>query len=558
MDATKAYLNDVMFDSGQAKVLQLFVKSENPIVLNGKKTPFQNYDPDVFTKEQLDSAWAEVKEQFNLESDNQRGDYITEVYQRAFDKHDVDSDILLALNDAIEQVGFDGSAAEMIDRSEFYNSSTVDLNEIYQSLKGKAPGDLIAAFLTNLGFDSMVLQDAVSEFKDQFDGYDGGPVSHVHVPHVHRNKIKLADGRNATFGESADIRFQKVGSKNQETINARESRKMDVLDRISRAANANVLDKYSVDDIYNNLGKVSDEIKTLGVTKEELRESLNRRSYFEAPKSLREKAKREKEIEGNVKKRLDDKLGNFRGKIDTTKYKRMLRLVKKVEKIFKPFLGNVEFHIAKTPEDFVDQVARLGGTASLSDKGVYVENAGIVLNFSLAKDVDVIHEGLHPVLNTVFQLRSDLLKSFYNQIEALTDSDSRIKAIIEHGERYAEENAEGEVTNPDEVMDEAVVQFFAEFMSGELDIDIPNMSKSEKRNLLQKIRDIIDNIIAKFITDWDTRKKRNANDMNLFANTLRSAYVQNRSVRSMDLIGEKADPRVLATRDKNFHKKPCP
>jgi len=551
-DAVQAYISDSLFKDGQPKTMQLFVKSENPVVLNGERISFKNYDPSDFTDQQIEEAWKEVKEDYNIESDSEKNNYIGEVYQRAFDKYDVSSDILIALNDAIDEVGFDKTAAELLGDSELYNSATVDLNEVYEKLKGYVGGNIISKFLTNLGFDSIVLQDAVSEFPSLFTELESERVSHVHVPHNHRNNIKLADGRNTTFGESADIRFQKTGTQNTEPSDSKAARKADALARIARAANSATVDKYSVNDLYNNMGEVSSQIKHLNISKEELRESLGRRDYFQAPKALKDRAKRASEIEGAVKEKLANRFRGVHSKLNDRKYKRMLRMVKKVERVFRPFLGNIEFHIARTPDDFVDQVIKLGGTASPNDKGVYIENVGFVMNFSKAQDVDVLHEGLHPVLNMVFQFRPDLMTSFYNQLEEMAKADSRIMSVIEFGEGYADKNQEGENRNQDEVMNEAIVQFFAEFISGDLDIEIPNMKDNEKSNLLDKIMNLINDIISRFVKGWDPRKQREASNLKLFAETLQNAFLKNRTVTSTMLVGEKIDPAVLASRDSKF------
>lgn len=194
--------------------LELYVKLNNPIVLGNGATWFDALEID---ETYLEEATQEVMEEYGVTEQEAKDEYDYEIRDRAVEKQGDGNKILSALEQALNNNGYDERQAISILGDNYYEE-TVDLNRLEQSIRNAdlydnydgefASSQVIADFFKNLGFDGIILTDVSERFK----GMRLSPsTSHIHVFDEYNNQIKLADGSNTTFNpKTPDIRFQKI------------------------------------------------------------------------------------------------------------------------------------------------------------------------------------------------------------------------------------------------------------------------------------------------------------------------------------------------------------
>jgi predicted GNAT family acetyltransferase len=206
---------------GTERVLDVFVKLNNPVVLGNGSTWFETLN---VSESDLDQAAQEIADENDISIDEAKEDYEYDIRSRAIENTGYGNLAEEALSDALNANGYDGSMAAELLGDGFYDTE-IDLNklekdlrkaELYENEQGEiASSQVIADFFKNLGFDGIILTDVSNRFKGMGIG---GSTSHVHVFDNFSNQIKLADGSNTSFGETRDIRFQKNKGKAQGAV----------------------------------------------------------------------------------------------------------------------------------------------------------------------------------------------------------------------------------------------------------------------------------------------------------------------------------------------------
>lgn len=206
---------------GEDKVLDLWVKLNNPLVLGNKPTwvesiPLEEYE------DYLDDAAVEIAEEYDVEVEEAKSDYEYEVRDRAIENANIwENRIVTAMQVAIQENTDENiDAGEVLGESGY--ESEIDLNQLEENLRkneglvyaegedGLASSQIIAQFFKNLGYDGIILTNVSERFKNM--GLSDS-MSHIHVFDEFNNQIKLASGENTTFdSNNPDIRFKRVGT----------------------------------------------------------------------------------------------------------------------------------------------------------------------------------------------------------------------------------------------------------------------------------------------------------------------------------------------------------
>ena len=196
---------------GTEKVLELFVKLNNPVVLGNNSSWFETLN---VSEQDINEAAEEIAEENDVSIEDAKEDYYFDIQQRAVENTGYENLHVDALTQALEDNGYEGNMASEILGDNFYESE-VDLNELEKSLREAelydnfegelAQSQVISDFFKNLGFDGIILTDVNQRFRNMNIGVGS---SHIHIFDEFNNQIKLADGSNITFGQSADIRYQ--------------------------------------------------------------------------------------------------------------------------------------------------------------------------------------------------------------------------------------------------------------------------------------------------------------------------------------------------------------
>ena len=199
---------------GTNKVLDVFIKLNNPVVLGKGSTWFQTLN---ISEADLDQAAQEIADENDISVEEAKQDYDFDIRDRAIENSGYENLAVDALSSALRSNGYRGASASEILGDNLYESE-IDLNRLegelrrndkaglYENEEGElASSQVVSDFLKNLGFDGIILTDVSSRFRGM--GL-GSSTSHIHVFDEFANQIKLADGSNTTFGETRDIRFQ--------------------------------------------------------------------------------------------------------------------------------------------------------------------------------------------------------------------------------------------------------------------------------------------------------------------------------------------------------------
>lgn len=194
----------------EEKVLELYVKLNNPVVLGNGATWFDALEIDEVY---LEEATQKIAEEYDITEEEAKNDYEWEIRDRATEKQGDSNKIVEALEEALDDNGYDSSLASDILGDNYYESE-VDLDkleqdlrkaELYDNYDGElASSQVIADFFKKLGFDGIILTDVAQRFRNM--GLSDS-TSHIHVFNEYNNQIKLSDGTNTTFTDSPDIRY---------------------------------------------------------------------------------------------------------------------------------------------------------------------------------------------------------------------------------------------------------------------------------------------------------------------------------------------------------------
>jgi len=195
---------------GDSKVLEVFVKLNNPVVLGGGATWFETLE---ISEEDFNDAAKEIAEENDISLEEAKEDYDYEVRYRAIENSGDGNAVVRALESALSNNGYESSQAVDILGDNYYETE-IDLNqledsirrgELYENLDGEfASSQVISDFFKNLGFDGIIITNVSERFRNM--GLSES-TSHVHVFDEYNNQIKLSDGTNTTFDSgSSDIR----------------------------------------------------------------------------------------------------------------------------------------------------------------------------------------------------------------------------------------------------------------------------------------------------------------------------------------------------------------
>ena len=203
---------------GEPQTLDVYVKSDNPAFVGGDTTTWiENFEE--IDQSGLDDAWAEIKEENDAE-ESEREDYEGEIEDRVREQqYDQAPEIVSAVNEAIWATGNEPGEVlsgldEILYESEVSATQLEDAlrkNEELSYMEDSETGELVQSkvigdVFKNLGFDSIVLQNAGERFK----GMDmGTETSHVHVFEETPENIKSVDNRGTFSLEDKRFRFQR-------------------------------------------------------------------------------------------------------------------------------------------------------------------------------------------------------------------------------------------------------------------------------------------------------------------------------------------------------------
>jgi hypothetical protein len=206
------YIAEKELKGNTEKVLDLYIKLNNPVVLGSGATWFETLN---ISDKDLEQAAQEIADENGVTIEEAKEDYEWDIRDRAIENTGYENVALDALSDALESNGYDGQLASNILGDNIYDTE-INLNdlekrirkaELYGNIEGEMAGSqVISDFFKNLGFDGIILTDVSDRFKNM--GL-GSTTSHIHVFDEFKNQIKLADGTNTTFNPNTnDIRFQ--------------------------------------------------------------------------------------------------------------------------------------------------------------------------------------------------------------------------------------------------------------------------------------------------------------------------------------------------------------
>jgi len=211
------YISEKKLKGGSEKIMELFVRLDNPVVINGiNKTWIEPYNESKI-EDYLEDATREIAEEYDISEEEAKEDYSPEIRERAIEIGGIENQIIEAAqkaawdngvdpNDVLqalpEQVYFESVSADDINNSIRKSESAAYLEDDDGKLVNH---QIIGDIFKNLGYDGIVLVNA----RDFFYNMKMDPnTSHVHLFDGFQNQVKLSDGTNVEFGESNDIRFR--------------------------------------------------------------------------------------------------------------------------------------------------------------------------------------------------------------------------------------------------------------------------------------------------------------------------------------------------------------
>jgi len=231
----------------ESKVDEFYVKLNNPVVI-GSPINRNNYAElrDVQEMENItEEVVEEIMDEENVTREEAEENFSEDITDRINERFDPSERVVDALDKAIYEHAYDPgmgpSSRQLLEGVELYDE--VNLTELESTLRESlsqngdvfsgemgeyTTGGIINSFFKNLGFDGIILADVHKRFgpamingfpRQGMEGlYEGD--SHVHVFPENKNQIKLSDGQNVEFGETADVRFRATP---EQTAKVRES-----------------------------------------------------------------------------------------------------------------------------------------------------------------------------------------------------------------------------------------------------------------------------------------------------------------------------------------------
>ena len=216
IDEMSEFIANKELKGGQSRVLDLFVKLNNPVVI-GRGTSWIDLFDQSQIEDYLDDAVTEIAEEYDITEQEAKEEYSWDITQKAMELSGYESPLIEALQEAIDQSTevSQKSAQEVL--GDFVYEQEIDLNQLEKiireelSYEQNEEGDLVSSQVVaqtfkNLGFDGIILNNPSQKFRNMDGLFD--TTSHIHVFDEFNNQIKLADGSNYTFGETSDIRYQ--------------------------------------------------------------------------------------------------------------------------------------------------------------------------------------------------------------------------------------------------------------------------------------------------------------------------------------------------------------
>jgi hypothetical protein len=210
------YIADKEIRGTQDKVMELYIKLNNPLVL-GSGAVWTESIPSELYEEYLEDSAKEIAEENDVSVTDAKNDLMYEIRDRAIESAGIwNSPIQEALQDAInENSDATIDATEVL--SEYYEDE-IDLESLEATIRSKMrfetteEGDQVgnqitSQFFKNLGYDGIILTNV----SKRFPGMQlSNNTSHIHVFDEFSNQIKSMEGENVVFSESTkDIRYQK-------------------------------------------------------------------------------------------------------------------------------------------------------------------------------------------------------------------------------------------------------------------------------------------------------------------------------------------------------------
>lgn len=218
------------------KVLDLYVRMDNPVVLGTRSTWFEAFEID---EDYLEEAAEEVAEENDVTVEEAKEDYEWDIRDRAMEMGGYENTVTEALRLALENNGY---PAEMASEIVGVFDMEIDLNaledkirksELYENDMGElASSQVVSDFFQELGFDGIVLNNVA----ERFPGMGlGGATSHVHIFDENNNNIKSAED-NFTYDETKENIFYSLeveGKKYPNFLSALRNAGGKVLDLVS-------------------------------------------------------------------------------------------------------------------------------------------------------------------------------------------------------------------------------------------------------------------------------------------------------------------------------------
>jgi len=252
------------------KVLEVYVKLNNPLVV-GRNNDWADVVPKELYEDSLEDAAEEIADKQGIDIEEAKKDYSWDIEQRAMEIKGVENPMIEALQDALNNNGYDNNATEILEDLAY--DSEVNLSELEKKIRefelydnffdGElAAAQVIADFFEILGYDGIIFNDVSQRFQNM--GL-GGSTSHVHVFDQYNNQIKLSDGSNVTFNPDSNNILYSIESDNvkynsfKEALNNTDSNTIDIISNGKVIASfPSTVDERTTEGLINSL--ISDNI----------------------------------------------------------------------------------------------------------------------------------------------------------------------------------------------------------------------------------------------------------------------------------------------------------
>lgn len=222
-DADAAYeagkiLAERSLKGGDSKVIEVFIRTEKPFVVNSEASPFVEFvdfeqldkeavavvaDDEGLSVAEIEAAREEYEDQIDearWDIKAEKGNLLIDAIQSVADEYDVDaSELMSVVRD------FDSEGARQSDIEKYMRES-----EAFSYIEDPETGDLISShvigqIIRNMGFDAIILKNADSQFKNMNMGRS---TAHTHVFDQNNTNIKSVNNRGTFDPDDARILYQ--------------------------------------------------------------------------------------------------------------------------------------------------------------------------------------------------------------------------------------------------------------------------------------------------------------------------------------------------------------